>query len=198
MSIFVGQQAPEFTATAVVDGAIKQVSLSDYRGKNVVLFFWPLDFTFVCPTEIVAFSDAEGEFAKRNTQLLGASIDSQFTHLAWQQKPKSEGGLGKINYPMMADLNRNICRDYNVLIEDAGIALRGLFLIDGKGILRHMLVNDLPLGRSVDEALRMVDALRFFEENGEVCPANWRPGSATIKPDTEKSKSFFKEWGAGK
>ncbi|RME37302.1 MAG: peroxiredoxin [Planctomycetota bacterium] len=198
MSVFVGQPAPDFKAMAVIDGAFKEISLSDYRGKYVVLFFWPLDFTFVCPTEIVAFSDAADKFTERNTQLLGASIDSQYTHLAWQQKPRSEGGLGKINYPMIADVTHNLARSYNVLIEEKGVALRGLFLIDREGVLRHMLVNDLPLGRSVDEALRMVDALQYFEKNGEVCPANWKPGADTIKPDPEKSKEFFRKWGEGK
>lgn len=198
MSVFVGQPAPDFKAKAVVDGAFKEVSLSDYKGKNVVLFFWPLDFTFVCPTEIVAFSDAEAKFAERNTQLLGVSIDSHYTHLAWQNTPRSEGGIGKINYPMISDLNHNICRDYNVLIEAAGIALRGLFLIDKEGVVRHMLVNDLPLGRNVDEAIRMVDALQFFEKNGEVCPANWKPGAESMKPDPEGSKSYFKKWGGDK
>lgn len=191
----VGQPAPEFTATAVVDGQFKEVSLSDYLGKNVLLFFWPLDFTFVCPTEIVAFSAAVEKFAQRNTVILGVSTDSHFTHLAWQQVNRKDGGVGKVNYPMIADLNHEISWKYNVLIEDMGIALRGLFLIDTKGVIRHMLINDLPLGRSVPEALRMVDALIYFEENGEVCPANWKPGEKTIKPGVEDSKEFFNKWG---
>lgn len=180
---------------AVVNGAFEKITLSSYRGQNVILFFWPLDFTFVCPTEIVAFSEKVGAFAERKTALLGVSVDSHFTHLAWQNVPRGEGGLGKIAYPMISDLNHRISRSYGVLLEDMGLALRGLFLIDGEGVIRHTVVNDLPLGRSVDEALRMVDALRFFEKNGEVCPANWRPGEATINPDVEKSKAFFKEWG---
>lgn len=196
MSVQVGQSAPDFTAKAVVNGQFEDVTLSSYRGRNVVLFFWPLDFTFVCPTEIVAFSEVAAQFAERNTVVLGASIDSHFTHLAWQSKPRSEGGLGKINFPMIADLTREISRTYGVLLESAGVALRGLFLIDKQGIIRHMLVNDLPLGRSVDEALRIVDALHHFESHGEVCPANWRPGAKTMKPDPEGSKAFFKEWGA--
>jgi alkyl hydroperoxide reductase subunit AhpC len=196
MSVQVGQAAPDFSAQAVVNGQFEQVELSAYRGKNVVLFFWPLDFTFVCPTEIVAFSDAATQFAKRDTVLLGASVDSQFTHLAWQSKPRVEGGLGKINFPMIADLTREISRKYGVLLEAAGVALRGLFLIDKQGIIRHMLVNDLPLGRSVDEALRMVDALAHFETHGEVCPANWRPGARGMKPDLEGAKTFFEEWGS--
>jgi alkyl hydroperoxide reductase subunit AhpC len=194
MSVQVGQPAPDFTATAVVDGQFEQVSLAQYRGKNVVLFFWPLDFTFVCPTEIVAFSDAVPQFKERNTQVLGASIDSQFTHLAWSRQPRTEGGLGQVAFPMIADLTKELSTKYAVL-NAGGVALRGLFLIDKNGVVRHMLVNDLPLGRSVDEALRMVDALAHFEKNGEVCPANWRPGQKSMKADPEGSKSYFAEWG---
>ncbi len=190
--IQVGQKAPDFKAGAVTEeNQFKDVSLSDYKGKYVVLFFYPLDFTFVCPTEIIAFSEAVPEFQKRQVQVLGASIDSKFSHLAWKKTSRKEGGLGEIKYPLIADMNKEIARKYGVLLEDAGIALRGLFLIDREGVLRHMVVNDLPLGRSVDEALRMVDALQYFEKNGEVCPANWKPGSATIKPDVEKSKEYF-------
>ena len=195
MSVQVGQPAPDFTAQAVVDGQFEEIRLSSYRGKNVLLFFWPLDFTFVCPTEIVAFSEVAPQFAERNTVLLGASVDSQFTHLAWQHKPRAEGGVGKINFPMISDLPREISRNYGVLIENAGVALRGLFLIDTKGVVRHMLINDLPLGRSVDEALRMVDALQHFEKHGEVCPANWKLGTKGMKADVEGAKSYFKEWG---
>lgn len=187
--------APDFTAMAVVDKQFKEVKLSSYKGQKVVLFFWPLDFTFVCPTEIVAFSDAAASFAERKTALLGVSVDSHFTHLAWQNVPRKEGGLGDIAFPMVSDLTHEISWSYGVLLEDKGLALRGLFLIDKDGIIRHSLVNDLPLGRNIDEALRMVDALTFFEENGEVCPANWRPGDATIKPDVEKSKAYFREAG---
>jgi len=194
--IQIGQKAPDFKAAAVMeDGSFKDISLSDYKGKYVVLFFYPLDFTFVCPTEIVAFSDTAGEFQKRGVQVLGASIDSKFSHLAWRKTPKKEGGLGDIKYPLLADVTKEISRKYNVLLEDAGIALRGLFLIDKEGTLRHMVVNDLPLGRSVEEALRMIDALQYFEKNGEVCPANWKPGSDTIKPDVEKSKQYFSKHG---
>lgn len=194
-TIRIGKPAPEFTATAVVDGQFKQVKLSDYRGKNVVLFFWPLDFTFVCPTEIVAFSEAAAKFKERNTQLLGVSIDSQFVHLAWQKTPRTEGGLGKIDYPMLADTTHAISHMYGVHFDEAGVAFRGLFLIDKHGVLRHMLINDLPLGRSVDEALRMVDALTYFEQHGEVCPANWKPGQKGMKADPEGSKKYFAEWG---
>lgn len=191
------QPAPDFTAMAVVNKQFKEVSLSSFRGQYVVLFFWPLDFTFVCPTEIIAFSEKIDAFTERKTAVLGVSVDSHFTHLAWQQVSRAEGGLGDISYPMVSDLTHNISRKYGVLLEDKGLALRGLFLIDPKGVVRHMLVNDLPLGRSVDEALRMVDALQFFEKNGEVCPANWRPGERTIKPDPEKSKEYFRAVAGG-
>ncbi len=191
MSVLVQQQAPEFTAKAVMpNGEFKEISLSDYRGKYVILFFWPLDFTFVCPTEIIAFSDRAAEFAKIDVQLLGVSVDSEFSHLAWTNTKRSEGGIGKTDYPLIADLNKQIARDYDVLI-DAGIALRGLFLIDKDGVVRHQVVNDLPLGRSVDEAMRIAQALQYFEKNGEVCPANWQEGSRTIKPGVDSSKEFF-------
>lgn len=191
--VSIGKPAPDFAAQAVVNKQFKEIKLSDYRGQHVVLFFWPLDFTFVCPTEIVAFSDAAGAFAERKTALLGVSVDSHFTHLAWQNVPRKEGGISDVAFPMIADQTHEISRSYGVLLEGKGLALRGLFLIDKDGVVRHMVVNDLPLGRSVDEALRMVDALQFFEQNGEVCPANWRPGEATIKPDVEKSKAYFRE-----
>jgi alkyl hydroperoxide reductase subunit AhpC len=191
MSVLVQKEAPNFKAQAVMpDGSFKEISLTDYRGKYVVLFFYPLDFTFVCPTEIIAFSDRAAEFEKLGVQLLGVSVDSHFTHLAWRNQPRNEGGLGDIQYPLVADLNKEIGRAYDVLL-GAGICLRGLFLIDKAGVVRHQVVNDLPLGRSVDEALRMVQALQFFEKNGEVCPANWREGARTIKPDPKGSKSFF-------
>jgi len=197
MSVLVTQQAPDFSAQAVMpDGQFKQVSLSDYNGKYVLLFFWPLDFTFVCPTEIIAFSDRAKEFADLDVQILGVSIDSHFTHLAWTQTPRNKGGIGKIDFPLIADLNKQISRDYDVLL-DGGIALRGLFLIDREGVVRHQVVNDLPLGRSIDEALRMVKALQFFVKHGEVCPANWQEGSRTINPDVEKSKEFFSAEYAG-
>lgn len=191
MGVLVTQSAPAFKAQAVMpDGTFKSVSLEDYKGKYVLLFFWPLDFTFVCPTEIIAFSDREEDFAKLNVQILGVSVDSHYTHLAWQNTPRTEGGLGKIAYPLVADLNKEISKAYDVLLP-GGIALRGLFLIDKAGVVRHQVVNDLPLGRSVDEALRMVKALQFFETNGEVCPANWQEGSRSIKPTVTDSKKFF-------
>lgn len=191
MSVLVQKEAPDFKAQAVMnDGSFKEVSLSDYKGKYVLLFFYPLDFTFVCPTEIIAFSDRVKEFEKIGVQVLGVSIDSHFSHLAWRNTPRSQGGIGQIDYPLIADLNKEIAKAYDVLLP-GGIALRGLFLIDKEGIVRHQVVNDLPLGRSVDEALRMVCALQFYEENGEVCPADWKEGKATIKPGVDESKEFF-------
>lgn len=191
MSVLVQQPAPDFKAQAVMpDGSFQQVSLGDYKGKYVVLFFYPLDFTFVCPTEIIAFSDRVADFEKLGVQVLGCSIDSHFTHLAWRNTPRTEGGLGQINYPLIADLNKEIGRAYDVLLP-AGISLRGLFLIDKGGVVRHQVVNDLPLGRSVDEALRVVKALQHFEQHGEVCPANWQEGARTIKPTPSASKEFF-------
>ncbi|MCC6491507.1 MAG: peroxiredoxin [Pirellulales bacterium] len=193
MSSLVQQPAPSFSCQAVMpDGSFKQASLEDYRGKYVVLFFYPLDFTFVCPTEIIAFSDANQQFVDRGVQLLSCSIDSHFTHLAWRQRPRNEGGLGDIQYPMLADVNRQVGEAYGVLTA-GGVALRGLFLIDKEGVVRYQVVNDLPLGRSVEETLRMVDALQYFEQNGEVCPANWKKGGLTIKPDPQKSREYFQK-----
>ncbi|MEN0110085.1 MAG: peroxiredoxin [Planctomycetota bacterium] len=198
MSVLVQKEAPDFAAQAVMpDGQFKEVKLSDYRGKHVVLFFWPLDFTFVCPTEIIAFSDRAADFEALGAQILGVSIDSHFTHFAWTNTPREQGGIGKTAYPLIADLNKKISESYDVLL-DGGVALRGLFLIDKEGVVRHQVVNDLPLGRSVDEALRMVKALQFFEQNGEVCPANWNEGAATIKPTVDDSKSFFESEYASK
>lgn len=191
MSVLVAQQAPEFTAQAVMpDGSFKAISLADYQGKYVVLFFYPLDFTFVCPTEIIAFSERAADFEALGAQILGVSIDSHFSHLAWRNTPRNEGGIGEIAYPLVADLDKKIAEAYDVLL-DAGIALRGLFLIDKEGLVQHQVVNNLPLGRSVDEALRMVKALQFVEEHGEVCPANWQEGARTIKPTPDDSKEFF-------
>ena len=193
MGVLVTKKAPDFKAQAVMpDGSFKELSLADYRGKKyVVLFFYPLDFTFVCPTEIIAFSEAASQFEALNTQLLGCSVDSHFTHLAWRSTPRAKGGLGDIQYPLVADLNKRIAADYDVLLPEGGVALRGLFLIDKDGVVRHQVVNDLPLGRNVEEVLRMVKALQFFEEYGEVCPANWQEGKATIKPNPKGSQEFF-------
>lgn len=191
MTVSVQGVAPDFNAKAVMpDGSFKDLKLSDYRGKYVVLFFYPLDFTFVCPTEIVAFSTKIEEFQRRNCEVIGASVDSEFSHLAWRKLAPKDGGIGDIRYPIVADLTKSISQDYGVLLP-GGIALRGLFLIDREGIVRYQVVNDLPLGRSVDETLRMVDALKFYEEHGELCPANWKPGAASIDPAGDKPQAFF-------
>jgi alkyl hydroperoxide reductase subunit AhpC len=191
MAVLVQQKAPSFTAEAVMaDGSFERIKLEDYRGTYVLLFFYPLDFTFVCPTEIIAFSDRASEFAALGVQILGVSVDSAFTHLAWRKTPRNDGGIGDVAYPLVADLTKEIARAYDVLLPD-GVALRGLFLIDGEGVVRHQVVNDLPLGRSVDEALRMVKALQFTERHGEVCPANWQEGGRTITPTIAESKAFF-------
>ena len=195
MAVHVQKQAPDFTATAVVNEDFKEISLADYRGKKaVILFFYPLDFTFVCPTEIIAFSDRIEEFHQRGVEVLGVSVDSQFSHLAWIQTPRAKGGLGHMKYPLLADLTKKISADYGVLLE-GGVALRGLFFIDAAGIVRHITINDLPLGRSVDEALRVVDAFQHFEKFGEVCPADWKPGGLTIKPGVKESKEYFEKAG---
>ena len=192
MPALVQKEAPDFTAAAVVNEEFKQIQLSDYRGKYTVLFFYPLNFTFVCPTEIVAFSDRIEEFHQRGAEVIGASVDSQYSHLAWIQSPRSKGGLGGLKYPLVSDITKQISKDYGVLLE-GGVALRGLFLIDKQGVIRHVTVNDLPIGRSVDEALRVLDALQFYEKHGEVCPADWKPGAATIKPGVKESREYFQK-----
>ena len=185
MCTLVTKEAPDFTAQAVMpDNSFQEFTLSSLRGKYTILFFYPLDFTFVCPSEILAFNRALGEFQKRDCQVVGISIDSHFTHLAWKNTPINDGGIGDIQFPLVSDLDKAISQAYGVLLKD-GIALRGLFLIDKEGVVRHAVVNDLPLGRNVDEALRMVDALQFFEEHGDVCPANWKPGEEGMKPTAE-------------
>lgn len=182
----VTKEAPDFAAQAVMaDNQFEELSLSSFKGKYVVLFFYPLDFTFVCPSEIIAFDKQLAEFKKRNAEVIGVSVDSHFTHLAWKNTAVENGGIGNIQYPLVADLTKNISRDYGVLTGDGAVALRGLFLIDKEGVVRHELVNDLGLGRNVDEALRMLDALQFTEKHGEVCPANWREGEEAMKPTAE-------------
>jgi len=195
MSVLVNKPAPEFTATAVMpDGSLKgDFSLTDYKGKYVVLFFYPLDFTFVCPTELIAFSKRIQEFESRNVQVVGCSIDSQFTHIAWRNTPIDQGGIGSVTYPLVADVKHEICKAYDVEFEQAGVALRGSFLIDTSGTVRHQVVNDLPLGRNVDEMLRMIDALQFTEKYGEVCPAGWNKGDKGMKPDAEGVASYLKD-----
>ncbi|MBI5560817.1 MAG: peroxiredoxin [Deltaproteobacteria bacterium] len=177
------KEAPDFTAQAVMpDGTVKELKLSDYRDKYVVLFFYPLDFTFVCPTEIIALSDRIGEFRERNTEVIGVSVDSSYAHIAWRNTPRKKGGIGEITYPLVADLNKAISAGYGVLLEKPGIALRGLFIIDRTGSLRHITVNDLPLGRNVDEILRVIDEIQFNEKLGEVCPVNWKKGETGMEP----------------
>jgi len=184
--MLVTKKAPDFTAPAVLaDGQIvDNFNLYENFGeKGTVLFFYPLDFTFVCPTEIIAFSHRINEFKERGVNVIGVSIDSQFSHFAWRETPVEKGGIGRIEYPLVADLTKQISRDYDVLLEDAGVALRGSFLIDKDGVIRHAVINDLPLGRNIDEMLRMIDALHFFEEHGEVCPAGWEKGKEGMKAD---------------
>ena len=184
--------APDFEATAVVDMEFKTIKLSDYRGKKyVVLFFYPLDFTFVCPTEITSFSDRYEEFAKLDTEILGVSVDSQFSHLAWIQTDRKDGGLGELKYPLVADLKKTISAAYNVLTPE-GVALRGLFIIDKEGVIHHATINNLAFGRSVDETLRTLQAIQYVQSHpDEVCPANWQPGEKTMIPDPVKAKEYF-------
>ncbi len=193
MSVLVGKQAPEFTSSAVMaDGSINDnFSLADFKGKYIVLFFYPLDFTFVCPTELIAFSHRIAEFEKREVQVIGCSIDSQYTHLAWRNTPIDNGGIGPVRYPLVADVKHQICRAYDVELDPAGVALRGSFLIDKEGVVRHQVVNDLPLGRNIDEMLRMVDALQFHEKHGEVCPAGWSQGDKGMVADGEGVASYL-------
>ena len=193
MSTRVTQEAPHFTAQSVLgDNTIAELSLSSYRGKYVVLFFYPLDFTFVCPSEIIAFDNALEKFEAKNAQVLGVSVDSHFTHLAWKNTPREQGGIGQVKYPLVADLSKKISKKYGVLFGKE-VALRGLFLIDTEGVVRHALVNDLPLGRNVAEALRILDALQFTEEHGEVCPANWREGEDAMKPTADGVAQYLAE-----
>ena len=182
MSALVTKEAPDFKAKAVMpDNSFDDIRLSSLRGKHIILFFYPLDFTFVCPSEIIAFDQKLQEFKNRNCEVIAVSVDSEYTHLAWKNTPRKQGGIGNVQFPMVADLSKSISKAYGVLADES-VALRGLFLIDKEGIVRHEVVNDLPLGRNVDEALRMLDALQFFEKHGEVCPANWHPGEDAMTP----------------
>ncbi|KAK4792506.1 hypothetical protein SAY86_022941 [Trapa natans] len=189
----VGNIAPDFEAEAVFDQEFINVKLSDYIGKKyVILFFYPLDFTFVCPTEITAFSDRYAEFEKLNTEVLGVSVDSVFSHLAWVQTDRKSGGLGDLKYPLVSDISKTISKSYGVLIPDQGIALRGLFIIDKEGVIQHSTINNLAIGRSVDETLRTLQALQYVQDNpDEVCPAGWKPGEKSMKPDPKLSKEYF-------
>lgn len=192
MCNLVRKPAPDFTAQAVMpDNGIAELTLSSYRGKYVLLFFYPLDFTFVCPSEIIAFDQALARFKAKNCEVIGVSVDSQYTHWAWKQTPRERGGIGNVRYPLVADLRKDIARDYGVLFDDLGVALRGLFLIDKEGVVRHVVINDLPLGRSVDEALRVLDALQFTERCGEVCPANWKEGDEGMKQTADGVAAYL-------
>ncbi|MGA2151003.1 MAG: peroxiredoxin [Geobacteraceae bacterium] len=206
----IGDRFPEYSLTALVPGDLRVVEASSpddffttvdsstYEGKWRVVFFWPKDFTFVCPSEILAFNKRLAEFKARNCEVIGVSVDSKFTHLAWKNTPVDQGGIGNIQYPLVADLKKEIAKDYGVLFESAGVALRGLFLIDTKGIVRHALINDLPLGRNVAEALRMVDALQFVETHGDqVCPANWEEGAEAMKPTAEGVADYLAKHAKG-
>lgn len=190
MSVLVNKPAPDFSVEAVLpDGSIEKTTLSQFRGKYVVLFFYPFDFTFVCPTEIIAFDKRLEEFTKRNVQVLGASIDSVHSHWAWRQMKVKDGGIGEVRYPLLSDVNKTIARDYDVLLE-GGMALRGSFLIDKDGVVQHQVINNLPLGRDIDEMLRVIDALQFTEVHGEVCPAGWHEGKPGMK-DTHEGVADF-------
>nr|YP_009313727.1 2-Cys peroxiredoxin [Helminthocladia australis]SCW21981.1 2-Cys peroxiredoxin [Helminthocladia australis] len=187
----VGQSAPNFSATAVYDQEFIPVKLTEYLGKYVILFFYPLDFTFVCPTEIIAFSDQYERFSSVNTEILGISVDSEYSHLAWIQTDRSSGGIGELKYPLVSDLKKTISKAYNVLNSD-GVALRGLFIIDKEGIIQHSTINNLAFGRSVDETYRILQAIQYVQANpDEVCPADWQPGEKTMIPDPVKSKEYF-------
>jgi peroxiredoxin (alkyl hydroperoxide reductase subunit C) len=199
----VGEPAPAFSGQAVVGNEFVELRYKDgtlklgdktISGKYTVLFFYPLDFTFVCPTEIIAFSDRIGDFDKIGATVIGASIDSHFSHLAWKNTPRGEGGLGEIKYPLLSDVTKQISMDYGVLL-DGGVAARGLFIMDPKGVLQSYTVNNLGAGRNVDEVLRLIQAFQFVAEHGEVCPANWTPGADTMKPDPNGSKEYFRKHG---
>ena len=193
MSVLVATQAPDFVAPAVMPNGLieEKFRLSDLRGKYVVLFFWPLDFTFVCPTEIIAFDHRFDIFKERSVELVGVSIDSQFTHFAWRETPIDKGGIGRVHFPMVADVKREIIKMYDVEHPDAGVAMRASFLIDKEGIVQHQVVNNLPLGRNMDEMLRVIDALQFVEEYGEVCPAGWQKGEKGMKPTAEGVSDYL-------
>lgn len=190
------QKAPFWTSTAVVNEKFEKLNSEQYKGKYTVLLFYPYDFTYVCPTELIAFSDAIEEFKAVNTEVVGISTDSHFTHLAWIRTPRTQGGVGKLKFPLVADVSKKISKSYGVLVEDEtddmfGASLRGLFIIDEKGIIRSFTINDAAVGRSVDETLRLINAFQYADKNGEVCPANWKPGQNTIIPDQEKKRGYF-------
>ena len=189
---FVQQPAPDFKCQALMpDSSFKDLSLADYKGKWVVLFFYPLDFTFVCPTEITQYGDRSDEFKAIGAEVIGCSVDSVFSHLAWTQQERKKGGLGQMKIPLMADLTKTVAKDYGVLIEKEGVALRGIFIIDPQGVLRQVTINDLPVGRNVDETLRLVQGFQYADKHGEVVPCNWKPGGATMKADPKGSQEYF-------
>ena len=195
MDMLVTKEAPDFTAQAVMpDSSFAELKLSSYRGKYVVLFFYPLDFTFVCPSEIIAFNKKLDSFKERNCEIIGVSVDSQFSHFAWKNTAVDKGGIGNVQFPLVADIKKEIARNYGVLLDDS-VALRGLFLIDKEGIVRHSVINDLPLGRNVEEALRMLEALQFTEKHGEVCPANWHAGDEGMKPSADGVAKYLAKHG---
>lgn len=194
MALLIGKQAPEFCTTVVQAGQIKEnFSLQNLKGKYVCLFFYPLDFTFVCPTELHAFQERLSDFESRNCSVVACSVDSPYSHLAWLNTPKKAGGIQGITYPILSDLNKTIARDYDLLVPGKGIAYRGLFLIDKAGVVRHQSINDLSIGRNVDETLRLLDALIFAEQHGEVCPANWSKGKTAMKPTQEGVAAYLSQ-----
>jgi len=188
-----GLPAPDFFVSALVGQNFKEIALRDYKGKWLVLFFYPLDFTFVCPTEIIAFSDAAVEFRKNNCEVVGASVDSNFVHLAWTNTPRNKGGLGPLDIPLIGDLDKKVSTAYGALYKDTGFTLRATYLIDPAGIVRHVSLNDPPVGRNVAEVLRLLQAFQFTDAHGEVCPANWQKGSATIKPTPTEKMEYFEK-----
>lgn len=187
----ISKPAPHWEGTAVVNGEFKELKLSDFKGKYLIFFFYPLDFTFVCPTEILAFNSRIAEFRQLGAEVVACSIDSHFTHLAWINTPRNKGGLGRLNIPLLSDTTHGIAKDYGVYLEHQGIALRGLFIIDPRGVLRQITMNDLPVGRSVEETLRLVQAFKYTDSHGEVCPAGWKPGADTIIPDPNEKMKYF-------
>lgn len=194
MSAFVGQRAPEFKLDAVLNGQFHSVSLDDYKGKWLIVLFYPLDFTFVCPTELLAYSDRVEELEKLGAEVVGVSVDSKFTHLAWTEKPREEGGIKGLEFPLLADLNKQMAQNFGVLAD--GVALRGLFIIDPDGAIQHATINNLAVGRSVDETIRVLQAFQYVRAHGEVCPADWEPGKDAMKADWTKSREWFSKHGA--
>eukprot|EP00485_Elphidium_margaritaceum_P009902 CAMPEP_0202686668 /NCGR_PEP_ID=MMETSP1385-20130828/2422_1 /ASSEMBLY_ACC=CAM_ASM_000861 /TAXON_ID=933848 /ORGANISM="Elphidium margaritaceum" /LENGTH=220 /DNA_ID=CAMNT_0049341291 /DNA_START=30 /DNA_END=692 /DNA_ORIENTATION=+ len=192
LSVSIGEKAPDFSTIALMpDLSFDTISLSQFKGSWLLLFFYPLDFTFVCPTEIISFSEASVQFKELNTNVIGASVDSQYSHLAWANTPRNRGGLGDIKIPLIADLTRSLSRDYGVMMESEGHSCRGTFIIDPKGIVRHLSMNDPPVGRNVDEYVRLIQAFQYADKNGEVCPAQWKPGRKTIRPDPNAAMEYF-------